>query len=66
VLQLVPRRWVLPTTASVLAALGIYIGVVNAWGSSPGWMGAALAPGLAVAACAAVLVVKYLQARRAP
>jgi hypothetical protein len=66
VLRLVRSRWELPTTASVLAALGLYIGVVNAWGSSPGWVAAALAPGLAVAACAAVLVVKYLQAQRGP
>ena len=65
-LRLVRQRWELPTTASVLAALGIYIGVVNVWGSSLSWLAAALAPGLAVAFCAAVLVVKRLQARRGP
>ena len=66
VLQLVRSRWELPATTSILAAVGIYIGVVNAWGSPAGWVAAALAPGLAVAACAAPLFVKYLQAQRGP
>lgn len=65
-LRLVRQRWELPTTAAVLAALGIYIGVVNTWGMPVGWRAAALTPGLAVAACAAVLIAQYLQARRVP
>jgi hypothetical protein len=56
-LQRVRRRWGLPTTASTAAAYAIFIGI-NTLDSSTGLAASALVCGLAVAACAAVLIVK--------
>jgi tetratricopeptide (TPR) repeat protein len=61
-LRRVRRRWGLPASASVVAAYAIFIGI-DALNSSAGLAASALLSGLAVAACAGVLIVRLYSAR---
>lgn len=65
-LRLVRRRWGLPTIASVAALLSVALGVALLLDSTPALAVAAFVPGLAVTACAGILLVKLFSARQRP